>query len=218
MPPRHLVWLLRLIQAWDRFRLRRLQRRHAGLTIDATASTNLAAAEFHLGVGARLEIGPHVKTDRRPGGVRFHVADGAHVKIGEGAWLRSHVHPTHIAAFPGAVIELGPFSWMNGCHLSAKEHLVVGRETMIGFGSRVFDSDQHDLDDARPEQTAPVTIGDFVWVAADTTVLKGVTIGSQSVVGTRSVVTASIPEHTLAVGIPAKPVGEIGDRSKLPHA
>ena len=33
---------------------------------------------------------------------------------------------------------------------------------------------EFDLDDARLEQTAPVTIGDYVWVAADTTVLKGV--------------------------------------------
>jgi len=218
VPPRHLVLLLRLIQAWDRLRLRRLARRHPGLSIHPSASTNLAVAEFHLAPGARLEIGPDVKTDRRPGGVRFHIEAGAHVKIGAGAWLRSYVHPTHIAAFEGATIELGPHSWMNGCHLSAKERLVIGRESMIGFGARVFDSDQHDLDATHPEKTAPVTIGDWVWVAADTTVLKGVTIGSHSVVGTRSVVTASIPEHTLAVGIPAKPVGEIGDRSTLPHA
>lgn len=218
MPSRLTLWLLRLIQAWDRWRLQRLQQRHPGLVIDPSASTNLAVAEFHLGPGARLEIGPDVKTDRRPGGLRFHVEGGARVRIGEGAWLRSHVHPTHIAAFDGGVIELGPYSWMNGCHLSAKERLVIGRETMIGFGSRIFDGDQHDLDAERLEKTAPVTIGDWVWIAADTTVLKGVSIGSHSVVGTRSVVTESIPEHTLAVGIPAKPVGEIGDRSTLPHA
>ncbi len=193
-------------------------RRHPGLTIDPTASTNLAVAEFGLAPGARLEIGPGVEADRIPRGVRFHVEAGAHVRIERGAWLRANVHPTHIAAFEGARIEIGPHAWMNGCHLSAKERLVIGQETMIGFGSRVFDSDQHDLDDARPEQTAPVTIGSWVWVASDTTVLKGVTIGSQSVVGTRSVVTRSIPEHTLAVGIPAKPVGDVGDRSQLPHA
>lgn len=210
--------LLRLIQARDRLRLRRLARLHPGLSIHPTASSNLAAAEFHLAEGARLEIGPRVQCDRRPGGVRFHLEAGAHVRVGEGAWLRSHVHPTHIAAFAGAVIELGPHAWMNGCHLSAKERLTVGRESMIGFGSRVFDSDQHDLDATHPEQTAPVEIGDWVWIAADSTVLKGVTIGSHSVVGTRSVVTRSIPPHTLAVGIPAKPVGEVGDRSTLPHA
>jgi len=207
-----------LIQLRDRLRLRRLQRRHPGLEIHPTASTNLAVAEFNLAPGARLEIGPHVQADRRPGGLRFHVGAGAHVTIGEGAWLRSHVNPTHIAAFAGARIELGPHAWMNGCHLSAKEHLTIGRESMIGFGSRIFDADQHDLDDVRAERSAPVTIGDWVWVAADSTVMKGVTIGSNSVIGTRSVVTQSIPEHTLAVGSPAKPVGEIGDRSKLPHA
>ena len=217
VPPRHVVLLLRLIQARDRARLRRLQRRHPGLAIDPTASTNLAVAEYHLGEGARLEIGPHVEVDRREGGLRFHVEDGAHVRIGEGSWIRSHLQPTIINAFAGARIDLGPRCWLSGCHLSSKERLTVGRESMIGPGSRVFDCDHHDLDEARREQTQPVEIGDYVWVASDVTVLKGVHIGSHCVIGARSLVTRSVPPHTLAVGFPARRVGEIGDRSRLPH-
>lgn len=217
MPSRLTVWLLRLIQAWDRARLRRLHRLHPGLSIDPTASTNLASAEFHLEPGARLEIGPRVLTDRRRGGLRFHVDAGAQVKIGEGSWLRSHVEPTHFAAFGQGSIELGPFCWLNGCHLSSKERLEIGREVMIGMGTRVFDGDQHDLDDVRKEKTAPVKIGDHVWLTSDVTVLKGVTIGSNSVVGARSLVTKSIPEHSLAIGSPATRISEIRDRSRLPH-
>ena len=49
----------------------------------------------------------------------------------------------------------------------------------MGLGSRVFDSDQHDFDAERPEVIAPVEIGDYTWIAADVTVLKGVRIGGR---------------------------------------
>jgi len=48
---------------------------------------------------------------------------------------------------------------------------------------------------------------------SDVTILRGVTIGEHSVIGTRSLVTRDIPAHTLAYGQPAKPQGTIGDRS-----
>jgi acetyltransferase-like isoleucine patch superfamily enzyme len=78
----------------------------------------------------------------------------------------------------------------------------------------VFDSDQHDLDSEHPEVIAPVEIGDHAWVAADVTVLKGVRIGSHCVVGTRSLVTRSLPDHSLAFGSPAEVRGKVGDRSR----
>ena len=217
MPAPHIVLLLRAIQLWDRFRLRRVMRRHPGLRIHPDASSNLAFAEFHLAEGARLDIGPGVDTDRRAGGLRFIIEAGAHVTIGESCWIRSHLAPTIIVAFEGARLELGPHCWLSGCHLSAKQSLVVGRETLIGPGSRVFDSDQHDLDEERLEQTAPVRIGDFVWVASDVMIFKGVEIGSHCVIGARSLVTRSVPDHTLATGTPAKPVATLGDRSGMPH-
>ena len=83
---------------------------------------------------------------------------------------------------------------------------------MIGPGSRVFDSDQHDLDGDRPEQSAPVKIGALSWVSSDVTVLKGVEIGPHCIVGTRALVGASLPPHTLAYGIPAEPRGAVGER------
>jgi acetyltransferase-like isoleucine patch superfamily enzyme len=102
---------------------------------------------------------------------------------------------------------------LNGCHLSAKRELRAGRRAWIGAGSRVFDSDQHDLDSEHPEVSQAVTIGDCVWVASDVTILRGVTIGEHSVIGARSLVTRDIPPHTLAFGHPATPHGVIGDRS-----
>lgn len=119
-----------------------------------------------------------------------------------------------LACFEGARLELGPECFVNGAHLSAKRRVRLGRRAWIGPGSRIFDADQHDLDAERPEQADPVEIGDHTWIAADCTILKGVTIGPHAVVGTRSLVTRSIPAHTLAWGIPATAKGAVGDRSE----
>ena len=78
----------------------------------------------------------------------------------------------------------------------------------------IFDSDQHDFDSATPEAIEPVRVDDHVWIAADCTVLRGVSIGEHSVVGARSVVTRDVPPHTLALGAPAEPRGVVGDRSR----
>jgi maltose O-acetyltransferase len=119
-----------------------------------------------------------------------------------------------VFAFDGARVDIGPNAFLNAAYLSAKRELRIGRSSNVGLGSRIFDSDQHDFDGDRPEVTEPVRIGDFVWVAADVTVLRGVTIGDHSVVGTRSLVSRDIPPHTLAFGVPAVARGSVGDRSR----
>jgi carbonic anhydrase/acetyltransferase-like protein (isoleucine patch superfamily) len=206
--------LLRAIQAWDVLRLAVLRWRHPGLEIHPEASTNFASSDYSLATGARLVIGPGAVTERRAGGVRFVLEEGARVQIGGGVWLRSELGPVRIFAFAGAELVLAPEAFLNGCHVSAKRSLRVGRRSWIGPGSRVFDSDQHDLDDARPERIAPVEIGDHVWIGSDVTILRGVRVGHHSIVGARSVVTRDVPDHTLALGAPARPHGPVGDRSR----
>ncbi len=213
MPSRVVVLCLKAIQAVDRWRLGRLKRKHPGLEIHPSASTNLAAARYDLAPGARLRIEAGVVTDRLAGALHFAVEAGAVMVIGERTWLRTDVGPVHLIAFAGGRMTLGPEGLINGCHLSCKSELKTGRRVWIGMGSRVFDSDQHDMDAERPEVSEPVSIGDYCWVASDVTVLRGVTIGEHSIVGTRSLVTNDIPPHTLAFGAPARPRGKVGDRS-----
>ncbi len=209
------IWLS-WIQSWDRFRLRRLMARHEGLDIHPLASSNLAASRFELAPGARLRIGPGVVTERISGGLEFVLKEGAEITIGEGCWLRSELGPVRLIAYENGRIVLERRCWLNACHISAKHEVYIGTNTGIGPGSRVYDSDQHALDDATPEQPESVRIGRHVWVTTDVTILKGVSIGDHCVVGARSVVTRSLPEHSLALGSPAKRVRAIGDRSKIP--
>lgn len=55
-------------------------------------------------------------------------------------------------------------------------------------------------------QTAPVVIGDHVWIGGDVIILPGVTIGNNVVIGAGSVVTKDIPDNVIAYGNPCKVV------------
>jgi len=54
-----------------------------------------------------------------------------------------------------------------------------------------------------------VTIGDYSFVGTNATILPGVSIGKNCVVGAGAVVTKDIPDNTLALGSPAKPIKEL---------
>ncbi|WP_290377355.1 DapH/DapD/GlmU-related protein, partial [Paramuribaculum intestinale] len=53
------------------------------------------------------------------------------------------------------------------------------------------------------EWAEPVTIGDNVWIGGCVTILPGVTVGHDSVIGAGSVVTKDVAPHTVVAGNPA---------------
>jgi maltose O-acetyltransferase len=212
-----IAWRLASLRAerlGDALRLRGLHWLHAGLSIDASATPAFGAARFNLAPSARLWIGAGAATEHRPGALSFVLFEDASIEIGAGAWLRTEVAPITLVAYPGARIRIGPEVLLNGCSVSAKREVTVARRAMVGPGSRIYDSDQHALDEAHPERVAPVAIGELAWVASDVTVMRGVTIGAHAVVGARSVVTRDVPDHALALGAPARVRGSVGDRSQ----
>ncbi|ALE18907.1 sugar O-acetyltransferase [Lawsonella clevelandensis] len=85
----------------------------------------------------------------------------------------------------------------------------------VQVGSRVqFVTPIHPVDDVEMraagwERSAPIVVGDNVWIAAGVTVCAGVTIEENSVIGAGSVVTRDIPANVLAVGTPCRPVREL---------
>ena len=60
-----------------------------------------------------------------------------------------------------------------------------------------------------PVETAPVRIGRGTWLAERVAVLRGANIGRCCIVGANSVVRGEIPDYSIAVGAPAKVVGEV---------
>ena len=64
------------------------------------------------------------------------------------------------------------------------------------------------------EYNLPVTIGDNVWIGAQSVINPGITIGSNVVIGSGSVVTKDIPDNVIAAGNPCKIIREITDEDK----
>ena len=64
----------------------------------------------------------------------------------------------------------------------------------------------------------PVRIGRNVWVGAHVTILPGVTIGDNSVIGAGSVVSRDIPADTVAYGVPCRPIRLIDARDREYYA
>lgn len=89
----------------------------------------------------------------------------------------------------------------------------IGRDGLFGAHVEIFDSDFHDLDPARrkagSQKVAPVEIGDNVFAGMGARILKGATIGSDSVIGAGAVVTGSIPAGVIAAGNPARVIREL---------
>lgn len=204
---------LRLIYRADCLRFAWFRRRFgSALALGDSVSPNLCFATLRLHPSARCEVGSGFATERQPGNRIWLQQDGV-LTLGPRVWLRTEYGENLITVYPGARIEVGADSLINAAMLHAKESIRIGSDARIGFGVRILDADMHDLDVDHAEQIGSVEIGDRVWIGADAKILRGVRIGDDSVVGAGSVVTHDIPARTLAAGVPAKPIREIGPRT-----
>ncbi len=109
-------------------------------------------------------------------------------------------------------IEIGECVLMSpGSRISASDEIVIGDGTMFANGAYVTDSDWHTIYDRteRDPTPTPVHIGRNVWLGDHATVLKGVSIGDNSVVAARAVVTRDVPANVVVAGNPARVVKEL---------
>ena len=112
----------------------------------------------------------------------------------------------------GARIEIGEDAGLSGTVICAATRVRIGARCLIGADVMIFDTDFHNPEpEGRrytatdwPRVSAPVTIGDDVFIGTGTRVMKGVTIGEGSIIGAGSLVTGDIAPFTIAAGAPAK--------------
>ena len=122
---------------------------------------------------------------------------------------------------PGARISIGTNSGLSGTAICAAIEVAIGAECLIGADVQIFDTDFHTIEpDGRwcctdPDKilAAPVRIGAKVFIGTGSKILKGVTIGENSVIGAGSIVTRDIPANVIAAGNPARVLGAV-TRSK----
>lgn len=140
----------------------------------------------------RIEGFPRVARRRR----------GNRLEIGHGAV----VYRGLLVAFDGpeASVTVGEQTFLNrDCKLIARRSITIGRRCQIGWEVSITDSDFHQIVGGAPA-TAPVVIGDHVWIGAKAMVSKGVRIGDGAVVAAGAVVVDDVPPAALVGGVPAR--------------
>jgi len=121
--------------------------------------------------------------------------------------LRALSFPIEIFAGENAVIKIGDDVLINqGVTISASTKIEIGDRTLIGDQTTIYDDDWHGID-GNQSKTSPVLIGNHVWICAKVIILKGVTIGDNTIVGAGSVVTKDVLQNTIVAGNPAKKIG-----------
>ena len=117
---------------------------------------------------------------------------------------------------PQSKIIIGNNVGMSGVSISCLDYISIGDNTLLGSGCIITDNDAHGIHpDFRnsPDHilTAPVIVGENVFIGARAIVLKGVSIGNGAVVGAGAVVTRNVEAMSIVAGNPAKKIGDVRD-------
>ncbi len=152
-----------------------------------------ATYHFYIGRGGRLDIGPE-----------------ARLHFGRGIYLRANFN----GDFYGKVTIGDGVFFNRNCYVAVHGELVIGNNSIFGEGVSIHDENHvigcsSDPIDERGFVIKPVIIGSNVWVGAKATILPGVHIGDNAVVGANSAVTHDVPACTVVGGVPARVIREL---------
>jgi acetyltransferase-like isoleucine patch superfamily enzyme len=155
------------------------------------------------------------------GPLNLRKAAGSRIIIGRGCLFRSSQWSNRVGLdrpcmlstlYEGARITIGDDSGLSGTVIAAATAVDLGRAVLCGGNVTIMDTDWHGVATEhrrRHGASRPVTIEDNVWLGLGVVVLKGVTIGRDTVVAARSVVSRSLPPGVIAAGNPAVPVRSV---------
>lgn len=125
---------------------------------------------------------------------------GRFVWIGDGTKIRCHE----------GRVEIGTKTVMGQeCTISAYQRVRIGDECVIADRTMFIDFDHGVVDTEKAIRSQgiymeDVIVGSNVWIGYGATVLRGVRVGDNSVIGTNSVVTKDVPANAVVGGVPAR--------------
>ena len=157
----------------------------------------------------KLRFGRRLQTDGLcficPG-VKLEIGRGATLRIGRWAWIG---HGCKIRVHEGEV-SIGAKTVMGQeCTISAFQHVAIGRECILADRVMLIDFDHGVTEVERPIRLQgiykrDVDVGHNVWIGYGACILRGVSVGENSVIGTSAVLTRSFPANAVLAGVPAR--------------
>ena len=138
--------------------------------------------------------------------VQLEIGRDATLRIGRWAWIghgcKIRVHEGEVAI--GAKTVMG-----QECTISAYQHVSIGRECILADRVMLIDFDHGVTEVERPIRLQgiykrDVRVGHNVWIGYGACVLRGVSVGENSVVGTNSVLPKDVPANAVVGGVPAR--------------
>ena len=140
------------------------------------------------------------------------------LSFGEGSSFRVGAYAVETNKISiGKFVTIRPGSMLFASPISNEEQIIIEDYALIGSGVHIYVSNHNFEKSCTPiyfqghSCVKKVVLKSGCWVGANTVILPGVTIGSNSVIGAGSIVTKSIPDNCVAVGQPAKVIKKIGN-------
>lgn len=124
----------------------------------------------------------------------FYTDYGYNCFIGDNTFINHNAY-----LMDGAPIKIGSYCFIGpNCGMYTATHALIAEERNQGL-----------------EKAKPIEVGNNVWIGGDVTILPGVKIGDNSVIGAKSVVTKDIPANVIAVGNPCEVLREITEQDRI---
>jgi acetyltransferase-like isoleucine patch superfamily enzyme len=139
-------------------------------------------------------------------GVKLEIGPRATLRIGRWAWIG---HGSKIRAHEGEVSIGAKTVIGQECTISSFQHVSIGRECIIADRVMLIDFDHGVTEVERPIRAQgiykrDVRVGHNVWIGYGACILRGVSVGDNSIVGTSAVVTKDVPQNAVVAGSPAR--------------
>jgi acetyltransferase-like isoleucine patch superfamily enzyme len=138
--------------------------------------------------------------------LELQIARGGRVEFGRFVWIGDR---TKIRCHEG-VVEIGSKTVIGQeCTISAYQRIRIGEQCVIADRAMFIDFDHGVVEVERPIRLQgiykrDVEVGSNVWIGYGASILRGVRVGDNSIVGTNSVVTRDVPANAVVAGIPAR--------------
>lgn len=100
---------------------------------------------------------------------------------------------------------------LDGAPVIIGDYVFIAPNCVITTAGHALDKEQRA---AGLEIAKPITIGNYVWIGANVSILPGVTIGDGTIIGANSVVNKDIPAGVVAAGVPCKVIRKITEADK----